>query len=61
MPTGAGGALPANAQDLIRQAAEHYDRAITAQRAGDWSTYGDEMRQVGDLLRRLRASQGGRP
>ena len=58
--TGASGALPGNAQDLSRQAAEHYDRAITAQRAGDWTTYGDEMRQVGDLLRRLRGSQGGK-
>ena len=60
VPTGAGGVLPADAQDLIRQAAEHYDRAIAAQRAGDWSTYGDEMRQVGDLLRQLRGLQGGK-
>ncbi len=59
VPTTTGGVLPANAQDLIRQAAQHYDRAIAAQRAGDWSTYGDEMRQVGDLLRRLRGLQGG--
>jgi uncharacterized protein len=57
----AGGALPANAQDLIRQASEHYDRAIAAQRAGDWSTYGSEMHKVGDLLGRLRGSHGGTP
>jgi len=46
--------LPANALDLIGQASEHYDRAIAAQRAGDWSTYGSEMQKVGELLRRLR-------
>ncbi len=53
--------VAASTADLIRQAAEHYDRAIAAQRAGDWSTYGNEMRQVGELLRRLRGLQGGRP
>jgi uncharacterized membrane protein (UPF0182 family) len=42
---------------LVREAAEHYDRAIAAQRAGDWNTYGAEMARVGELLRRLRALQ----
>jgi uncharacterized membrane protein (UPF0182 family) len=59
--SGAGAALPANARELIRQASEHYDRAIAAQRAGDWSTYGSEMRRVGELLGRLRGSDGGTP
>jgi uncharacterized membrane protein (UPF0182 family) len=58
---GAGAALPANARELIRQVSEHYDRAIAAQRSGDWSTYGSEMRQVGELLGRLRGSEGGTP
>jgi hypothetical protein len=49
---------PASTTDLIRQASEHYDRAIAAQRTGDWATYGAEMGQVGELLRRLRT--GGR-
>ncbi|MBI2401372.1 MAG: UPF0182 family protein [Gemmatimonadetes bacterium] len=54
------GAAPATAgvADLIRQASDHYDRAIAAQRVGDWATYGAEMRAVGDLLRRLRGSGG---
>ena len=39
---------------LAQQAADHYDRAIAAQRIGDWTTYGAEIRQVGELLRRLR-------
>jgi uncharacterized membrane protein (UPF0182 family) len=56
----AGGATESVA-DLIRRAADHYDRAIAAQRAGDWATYGNEMRQVGELLRRLRGLRGGNP
>jgi uncharacterized membrane protein (UPF0182 family) len=40
---------------LIGQAQEHYDRAITAQRAGDWSAYGHEIEQLGTILKQLRA------
>jgi uncharacterized membrane protein (UPF0182 family) len=42
----------ANAQTL-REAQSHYDRAISAQRAGDWATYGREIKQLGDILKRL--------
>jgi len=52
------GAAVESAADLIRQAADHYDRAIAAQRTGDWATYGAEIKQVGELLRRLRALRG---
>jgi uncharacterized membrane protein (UPF0182 family) len=45
--------------DLVQQAMEYYDRAMTAQRAGDWATYGEEMRRVGELLRQLRDAGGG--
>ena len=44
--------------DLLREAQQHYDRAITAQRAGDWATYGREIDQLGAVLKQLRA---GRP
>jgi len=44
--------------DMLRQAQQHYDRAITAQRAGDWATYGREIDQLGAVLKQLRA---GRP
>jgi uncharacterized membrane protein (UPF0182 family) len=47
--------------ELIAQAADRYDRALAAQRAGDWARYGEEMRLVGDLLRRLRALSGTPP
>ena len=45
--------------DLIRQAQDHYQRAIDAQRNGDWATYGDEIEELGGLVRRLR-ELGGR-
>ena len=40
---------------LLREAIQHYDRARAAQRADDWATYGAEMKQLGDILRRLGA------
>jgi hypothetical protein len=51
-PVAAGTAGTLAAQ--IEQATLHYDRAIAAQRAGDWTTYGSEMRLVGELLKRMR-------
>jgi len=44
--------------DVLRQAQEHFDRAIAAQRAGDWAAYGREIDQLGAVLKQLRA--GGR-
>jgi uncharacterized membrane protein (UPF0182 family) len=52
---GAATAVPGVAADLIRQAQQHYDRAIAAQRAGDWATYGREIDQLGAILGQLRA------
>jgi hypothetical protein len=40
---------------LLSQAQQHYDRAIAAQRAGDWSAYGREIDQLGTILKQLRA------
>lgn len=39
--------------ELIRQAQEHYDRAIEAQRNGDWATYGKEIQGLGEILKKL--------
>jgi uncharacterized membrane protein (UPF0182 family) len=39
---------------LAREAQDHFDRARAAQRADDWATYGDEMRKLSDVLRRMR-------
>ena len=49
----------ASVQDLIQRAAQHYEAAIQAQRRGDWTRYGEEMRLVGELLRRLEELAGG--
>jgi uncharacterized membrane protein (UPF0182 family) len=35
------------------EAQQHYQRAIEAQRAGDWSRYGEEIRHLGEALQRL--------
>ena len=53
---GAAAASPTAAL-LAAQASAHYDRAMAAQRAGDWATYGSEIEQLGVILRQLRASR----
>jgi hypothetical protein len=45
--------------DLIVRASEHYDRAVSAQRAGDWAAYGREIEQVGALLRQIQQLTSG--
>jgi uncharacterized membrane protein (UPF0182 family) len=35
---------------LAARAREHYQRALKAQREGDWARYGDELKQLGELL-----------
>jgi uncharacterized membrane protein (UPF0182 family) len=60
--TGAGAApapvLPSGASaELLREAQTHYDRAIAAQRAGNWAEYGREIEQLGAAIRALRAGQ----
>src|SRR5689334_8986034 len=39
---------------LLQEAQQHYDRAITAQRAGDWAAYGREIDALGKVLKQLR-------
>jgi uncharacterized membrane protein (UPF0182 family) len=39
---------------LLREAQQHYDRALAAQRAGNWGEYGREIELLGATLRRLR-------
>ena len=40
---------------LAAEARGHYDRAVQAQRQGDWSTYGEELKQLGAVLDKMRA------
>jgi uncharacterized membrane protein (UPF0182 family) len=46
--------------DLARRAVESYQRAVEAQRAGNWARYGEELSRLGELLRQLRAASEGR-
>ena len=39
---------------LAAEARATYERALAAQRAGDWATYGEEIKRLGDLLQRMR-------
>jgi uncharacterized protein len=41
--------------DLLRQAREAYDRAIQAQRQGEWARYGEELKKLGAVLEQLSA------
>ena len=52
-PAGDGGTA-----DLARQASEIYQRAIIAQRAGDWTRYGEELSRLGEVLKQLEAATG---
>ncbi len=40
---------------LAAEAQAHYERAVAAQKGGDWATYGDELRQLGQVLERMKA------
>ena len=52
-PAPAAGGDPRDA--MAAEARGHYDRAIEAQKAGDWARYGEELRQLGQVLERMRA------
>jgi hypothetical protein len=48
-------AVSGNSASLVQQAQSHYDKAIAAQRAGDWAAYGKEIDALGSVLEQLRA------
>ncbi len=39
--------------DLATQARQTYDRAVEAQRAGDWAKYGEEIKRLGEILQQM--------
>jgi uncharacterized protein len=49
-------ATPATTE-LGRRARQHYERALEAQRAGDWGRYGEEIRRLGEVLEQMSAPQ----
>jgi uncharacterized protein len=52
-PAPAPAATPA-VLDLAAEARAAYERALAAQRAGDWAKYGEEIRRLGDILSRMK-------
>jgi uncharacterized membrane protein (UPF0182 family) len=55
-PTPPPGAGP-DMSSLAVQARAHYDRAVAAQKSGDWAAYGEELRQLGQVLQKMGASR----
>jgi uncharacterized protein len=45
-------------ENLIRDARDAYDRAIQAQRQGDWTKYGEEIKRLGGILENLKRNPG---
>ncbi len=45
-------ATPADA-DLAGQARAHYQRALQAQREGNWALYGEEIKRLGEVLEKM--------
>ena len=39
---------------LAAQAHAHYQRALEAQRAGNWALYGEELKRLGEILEKMR-------
>ena len=42
--------------EAVNEARNHYERAVAAQRAGDWAKYGEELRKLGEALGRVSAN-----
>ena len=41
-------------EGLLNQANESYETALRAQREGDWTRYGEEIKKLGEILSKLR-------
>ena len=55
-PTDAAAATPSapgSTGPLVAQASEHYQRALQAQRDGNWALYGQEIERLGEVLAQL--------
>ena len=54
-PATSARAPTATMASLLQQAQSHYDKAISAQRAGNWAEYGKEIDALGAILQQLRS------
>ncbi len=48
-----GAPLEMSTAVLIERAADHYERALAAQKEGNWALYGEEIRKLGEVLAQL--------
>ena len=39
---------------LASSAREHFDRAMNAQREGNWALYGEEIKKLGEVIRKMK-------
>ena len=46
-----------NIHALAAQARAHYERAVKAQREGNWALYGEEIKRLGEVLQKLAGQQ----
>jgi uncharacterized protein len=53
MPVPAAVPTPAVSESLAREARQYYERALQAQREGNWGQYGEEIRRLGEVLERM--------
>jgi hypothetical protein len=53
----ATGGVPAAPTGLALQAQQVYERAVAAQRIGDWAAYGVELERLGTILAQLQQQQ----
>lgn len=45
-------------KDLAARAQDHYNRAVEAQKQGNWATYGSELKQLEEVLKQMQAAGG---
>jgi uncharacterized membrane protein (UPF0182 family) len=47
--------LPAVKEEkgLASSAREHFDRAMHAQREGNWALYGEEIKKLGEIIKKM--------
>jgi uncharacterized membrane protein (UPF0182 family) len=51
--TGPASTAPPSSSGLVEQAKAAYDRAVQAQRQGDWARYGEQLKRLGAILEEL--------
>jgi uncharacterized protein len=54
-------AAPGNVLILVGEAGDAYDRALQAQRQGDWAKYGEEIKRLGNILEKLNRDRAAAP